>query len=444
MNSNNSVIVLAAGNGSRLKSTLPKVFHKIGGLCLVDHVVKSALGINPLEVITVLKPEFVERSLVFETKRAIQEKPAGSADAVKCALTKMNDNNDGYIYILYADIPLISSDTLLRLEEVAESKKADIVVLAMDVGDSRGLGKLQLADDGCMDHIKAIIEAKDLSSTDKTIPLCNTGLLIRKGVLRELLGKITPSKVTNEFYITQIVELAHAAGYTCTYFEGSREELSGVNTRSELAQLEDLFQKRERSKHMGNGVTLVAPETVFFSYDTELDQDVVVQPYVVFLPGVRVKLGAQIGPFCVCEGAIVSNAQVGPFSRLRTGSIIHDNAKIGNFVEIKNSVVDCGAKINHLTYIGDSEVGRGTNIGAGTITCNYDGFKKYKTKIGRDVFIGSNTALVAPIEIGDNAMIGAGSVITKNVANGDLALTRSPQKAFTSGSILFRKNREDK
>lgn len=444
MNSNNSVIILAAGNGVRLKSALPKVFHKIGGLCLVDHVIKSALGINPLEVIAVLKPEFLDCSLTFETKRVIQENPAGSADAVKCAMTKMDDNNDGYTYILYADIPLISSDTLLRLEEVAESKKADIVVLAMGVGDSHGLGKLQLADDGCVDHIKAIIEAKDLNSTDKTIPLCNTGLLIKKSVLRELIGKITSSKVTNEFYITQIVELAYDSGYTCTYWEGNKEELSGVNTRSELAQLENLFQKRERNKHMNNGVTLVAPETVFFSYDTELEQDVVVQPYVVFLPGVSVKSGAQVGPFCVCEGAEVNNAQVGPFSRLRTGSIIHDNAKVGNFVEIKNSVVGRGAKINHLTYIGDSEVGQGTNVGAGTITCNYDGFKKYKTKIGQNVFIGSNTALVAPVEIGDNAMIGAGSVITKNVADGDLALTRSAQKAFTNGSVLFRNNRGDK
>ncbi|MCR5225449.1 MAG: bifunctional UDP-N-acetylglucosamine diphosphorylase/glucosamine-1-phosphate N-acetyltransferase GlmU [Alphaproteobacteria bacterium] len=440
----NSVVILAAGDGSRLKSSLPKVFHKIGGLSLVDHVIRSAKGINPAEIIVVLKPKFADYPLEFgaDIKKAYQEKPIGSADTVKCAMPVMNEDGNGYVYVLYADIPLVSFETLQKLYEVAENGNAGVVVLAMDASGSKGLGKLKLAGNTNDGKIQSIVEAKDAQATDNTVPLCNAGLLIKKGLLRKFINKIEPSPITGEFYITKIVEMAYEAGYTCRYFEGSKKELSGANTRSELAQLEQNFQERERQKHMDNGVTLTSPETVFFSFDTVLEQDVTVLPYVVFLKNVHVKTGATVGPFCVLEGSTVNNAQVGPFSRLRTGSEICDGAKIGNFVEIKNSTISEGAKVNHLTYIGDSEVGKSTNIGAGTITCNYDGFKKYRTKIGENVFIGSNTALVAPVEIGDNAMVGAGSVITKDVKSDDLAIARGTQTALEGGSIRFRNSRK--
>ncbi len=440
-----SVIILAAGDGSRLKSSLPKVFHKIGGLSLLDHVINSAKKINPAEIIAVLKPKFADYPLEFnaDIKKAYQEKPIGSADAVKCAMQVMDENDDGYVYVLYADIPLVSPETLQKLSDVAKNGNAGVVVLAMDARGTQGLGKLQCAGSTNSDEIKGIVEAKDALATDNTIPLCNAGLLIKKSLLRQFINKIEPSAVTGEVYITKIVEMAYAAGYKCRYFEGKKEELAGANTRAELAQLEMYFQNRERKKHLDNGVTLTAPETVFFSYDTVLEQDVTVLPYVVFLKNVHVKTGAIVGPFCVLEGSTVNNAQIGPFSRLRTGSEICDGAKVGNFVEIKNSTISEGAKVNHLTYIGDSEVGKSTNIGAGTITCNYDGFKKYKTKIGENVFIGSNTALVAPVEIEDNAMVGAGSVITKSVKSGDLAIARGVQKTLENGAIRFKESRKE-
>jgi bifunctional UDP-N-acetylglucosamine pyrophosphorylase/glucosamine-1-phosphate N-acetyltransferase len=296
----------------------------------------------------------------------------------------------------------------------------------MDSSETNGLGKLEPAEgEGT---IKSVIEAKDASNFEKVIPLCNAGLLIRRDILERFLKEIKPSAATGEFYITEIVRLAHEAGCVCRYYEGDKKELCGANTRAELALLEKYFQEREREKHLNNGVTLVAPETVFFSYDTEIESDVTIYPYVVFLENVSIKSGAQIGSFCVAEGATMGSAQIGPFSRLRAGADIRDKAKIGNFVEVKSSVVSEGAKVNHLSYVGDSSIGKNTNIGAGTITCNYDGYKKHKTTIGENVLIGSNTALIAPVTIGDYATIAAGSVVVKNVENGALAVARERQK----------------
>ena len=289
------------------------------------------------------------------------------------------------------------------------------------------MGKLEAADE--KGTIKSIVEAKDSqNSTKKLLPLCNCGFLIKRSLLDKFIGTIKPSSVTNEFYITELVRIAYENGYVCRYYEADARELSGANTLAEMAVLERNFQDIMREKAMANGVKLIAPETVFFSYDTEIEPDVVVQPFVMFYEGVRIKKGAIIGPFCVVEGARVGMAQVGPFSRLRPGTEINDRAKIGNFVEIKKSVVSEGAKINHLTYIGDSFIGKNTNIGAGTITCNYDGVHKHKTHIGENVFVGSNSALVAPIEIGDNATVGAGSVITDDVPKDALAVARGRQR----------------
>ncbi|GHU11237.1 bifunctional protein GlmU [Alphaproteobacteria bacterium] len=437
----NSAIILAAGNGSRLKSSTPKVFHKVGGLSLLDHVIHNVLDAGIGDITVVLKPEYENPEIEFIDKAivAYQSIQKGSGDAVKCALQNpANRSNEGWVYILYADIPLISSETLLAWSDVAETcEKTAVVVLAMDSTNSNALGKLEPA--SSVGTIKGIIEAKDATKFDNTIPLCNAGLLVRKDVLQKLIGEIKPSPVTWEFYITEIVRLAHEAGYVCRYYEANVSELSGVNTRQELSVLEGYFQDKMREKHMNNGVTLVAPETVFFSFDTVIENDVVIDPFVVFGRNVHIKSGSHINSFCVVEGAKIENAAVGPFARLRPGTYINEKAKIGNFVEIKNSTIHEKAKVNHLSYIGDSEIGKNTNVGAGTITCNYDGFNKHKTNIGENVFIGSNSAIVAPVKICDNAMVAAGSVITKNVDFGALALSRVPQKNIEHGSIKFIK-----
>ncbi|MCR4624135.1 MAG: bifunctional UDP-N-acetylglucosamine diphosphorylase/glucosamine-1-phosphate N-acetyltransferase GlmU [Alphaproteobacteria bacterium] len=434
-----SVIILAAGCGSRLKSSLPKVFHKIGGLSLLDHVVRAASEISPKKIVTVLNPKYENFISVINENivKAFQPVPKGSADTVKCAMDKLSSSDSGWVYVLYGDIPLITAKSLDAMYDVAVSNEnTAVVVLAFDAGKDQNLGKLEIGEK--YGTIKRIVEAKDLIESDKVVPLCNAGLLVRRDVLNNLLYKIDPSGATGEFYITEIVRLAYQSGFDCRYYVSSKEELSGANTRAELATLERYFQDRMRRKILDNGVTLVAPETVFFSYDTEIEKDVSVHPYVVFGKNVKIKSGTEIGPFCVVEGAEVKSAQVGPFARLRPGSEIHDGAKIGNFVEIKNSVVHEKTKVNHLSYIGDSDLGKGTNIGAGTITCNYDGFKKYRTVIGEKVFIGSNSALVAPVKIENGAIVGAGSVITKNVSENSLAVARGLQKNVRNWAANFR------
>ncbi|MDR0631846.1 MAG: bifunctional UDP-N-acetylglucosamine diphosphorylase/glucosamine-1-phosphate N-acetyltransferase GlmU [Holosporaceae bacterium] len=440
---NGSVIILAAGVGSRLKSSVPKVYHKIGGLSLIDHVIGTAKALNPSEIVAVLNPKHKDIELVFESsvKRAYQDVPKGTADAVKCALESLqNDSSDGWVYVLYGDIPLVSSETLLKLAEISKTcEKTAVVVLAMDSSGTYGLGRLECADE--KGTVKSIIEAKDMLSSAKILPLCNAGLLIRKNILKRFINEIEPSASTGEFYITEIVRLAHQSGHVCRYYEGDKDELLGVNTRAELALLEKIFQERERKKHLDNGVTLVAPETTFFSHNTQIESDVVVYPYVVFLENVVIKRGAHVGPFCVVEGSTIANAKIGPFSRLRTGTEIQDGVRIGNFVEIKNSVVSRESKINHLSYVGDANIGKNTNIGAGTITCNYDGIKKHRTAVGENVFVGSNAALVAPVEIGDNVTIGAGSVIVKNVENGALAIARNNQTNIANWNTK-RKNKK--
>ncbi|MDR0555730.1 MAG: bifunctional UDP-N-acetylglucosamine diphosphorylase/glucosamine-1-phosphate N-acetyltransferase GlmU [Holosporaceae bacterium] len=436
-----SVVILAAGIGSRLKSNLPKVFHRIGGVSLLDHVIKSAKEITPNEIVVILNPQHAEhaqREFDANIRIAYQKTPLGTADAVKAGLLSLAASNDGWVYILYGDIPLVSPVALRKLMETAHlCEKTAIVVLAMDSVGTAGLGRLEAAKES--GTIKAIVEVSDVSDGRTFLPLCNAGLLIRKDVLKQLIDGIKPNQSTGEFYITEMVRLAYLAGYVCRYYRGDARELAGVNTRSELAALERIFQEREREKHIGNGVTLIAPETVFFSHDTHIENDVVVHPYVVFLGGVRVKSGAEINSFCTLEGTTVGGARVGPFARLRAGTEIHDEVQIGNFVEVKNSLLGKKTKINHLSYIGDACIGCVVNIGAGTITCNYDGKAKHRTIIGNRVFVGSNTALVAPVEIGDDATVGAGSIIVEDVESGALAIARANQKNVADWSNRKKK-----
>ncbi|MDR0580621.1 MAG: bifunctional UDP-N-acetylglucosamine diphosphorylase/glucosamine-1-phosphate N-acetyltransferase GlmU [Holosporaceae bacterium] len=438
--SGNSVVILAAGIGSRLQSNLPKVFHKIGGLALLDHVIKAAKGINPTEIVAVLNPKYNDADLKFSAaiKRANQDIPRGTADAVKCGLKLLSNDSSEWVYVLYGDIPLISSETLQQWFLITKKcAKTAIVILAMNSDEDNDLGKLELANETGV--VRGIVEANDTLRAGMVSNLCNAGLLIKKSLLREFIGQLKPNPQTGEFYITDMVRLACEAGYVCRYYEGDRKELSGVNTRAELAVLERIFQDRERARHLNNGVALIAPETVFFSHDTCIERDVTVHPYVVFGENVDIRSGAQVGSFCVIEGATVGDAKVGPFTRLRAGTDIRDDVKVGNFVEIKNSVIAENSRVNHLSYIGDASLGKGVNVGAGTITCNYDGFKKHKTEIGNDVFIGSNTALVAPVKVQDHAMVGAGSVVVSDVASGALAIARGSQKNIENGAINFRK-----
>ncbi|MBR1734374.1 MAG: bifunctional UDP-N-acetylglucosamine diphosphorylase/glucosamine-1-phosphate N-acetyltransferase GlmU [Alphaproteobacteria bacterium] len=432
-----SVIILAAGNGSRLKTTTPKILHKIGSLSLLDHVIHTSNKLSPEKIVVVTKPDFdLHQIKYFENiTTAFQQEQKGTGHAVQCGLSAFNnEDKSDWIFILYADIPLISPETLQEMLHTADKfNNTGVVVLAMDSNGTQNLGKLESAEQE--GTIKAIVEAKDISNhSSKLLPLCNCGLLIKKSVLDQYISEIKPSKFSGEIYITEIVSIAYKHGYTCCYYKGDSKELSGANTLAEMAVLEHNFQNIMREKYMENGVKLIAPETVFFSYDTQIESDVIIQPYVVFGENVYLKKGAVVGPFCVIEGGEIRSANVGPFSRIRPESVICDGVKIGNFVEVKKSIISENTKINHLTYIGDSSIGKNTNIGAGTITCNYDGIHKHKTVIGNNVFIGSNSAIVAPVEIHDNVTVGAGSVITKDIQENTLAVARAIQKNIDNWS----------
>ncbi|MDR3156124.1 MAG: NTP transferase domain-containing protein [Holosporaceae bacterium] len=476
--SSDVVVVLAAGNGTRLKSSIPKVLHKIGGLAMVDHVIKSAKAIDPKAIVVVLNPAHEiatkEDAPMFayynEVLKAYQKIPTGSGDAVRCALNVLNhankkkdgsvaidcnqaNNANDWVYVLYADVPLVSPNVLRALKKVALTyPETALVALVMSAKGNQCLGRLEAAPE--IGTIRSIVEAKDARDCEKQrteskmigddaqsqnfLDLCNCGLLIRRDVLSEMIRKIRPSPVTGEFYITEIVRLIYDAGFVCRYYEGPVDELSGANTMEELCVLEQHFQQQMRRKHTENGVRLVAPETVFFSHDTKIEPDVVVSPYVIFMDGVSIKSGSFIDSFCTLQGTSINCSSIGPFARLRPGTEVHDNASIGNFVEIKNSIISEKSKINHLSYVGDSFVGMETNIGAGSVTCNYDGFTKYKTTIGNNVFIGSNSSIVAPVQVGNDAMVAAGSVVTHNVQDGDMVFARARQKNIEKGAIIFR------
>lgn len=336
---------------------------------------------------------------------------------------------------------MIAASSLQRLLAArAANPSPAVVVLGFRPADPGAYGRLVVADDG---SLEAIVEAKDASPAQLTMPWCNSGVIAVDGqLLFSLLDRLDNRNAKGEYYLTDIVAIARAAGHLCHVVEGTEDELLGVNSRADLARAEAVVQATLRQQAMADGATLVDPSSVYFSWDTRLGRDVVVEPNVVFAPGVTVGDGVTIRPFCHFEGVdIAAGAQVGPFARLRPGAKIGEGVHIGNFVEVKNSVVEAGAKINHLTYIGDADIGAGANIGAGTITCNYDGFFKDRTVVGSGAFIGSNTSLVAPVTIGDGAIIGAGSVISRDVTAHSLALTRGPHAEKPGWASAFRQRR---
>ena len=420
-----AVAILAAGQGSRMQSDLPKVLHRLGGVPLVGHALTAARSLDPEQIVVVTGhgAEAVGKALAKldpEAATALQAEQLGTGHAVRQALPAL-EGFEGRVIILYGDTPFIADDTLAALA----SHPADLVVLGFEAEDPGRYGRLVVTSRG----LERIVEWKDADAATRQIALCNSGVMaMQASLLRQLLPRLTNDNAAGEYYLTDLVALARAEGLRADVVTCDEEETLGINTRAELARAEALFQARARARALEDGVTLTDPDSVWFALDTVIGRDAVIGPNVVFGPGVTVESGAEILPFCHLEGCHVSaGATVGPFARLRPGAELGGDVHVGNFVEIKNSVLDEGVKVGHLTYLGDAHVGEHTNIGAGTITCNYDGVMKHRTTIGPRAFIGSDTMLVAPVHVGADAMTGSGSTITEDVPDGALAIGRAKQ-----------------
>ncbi|HEY1606649.1 MAG TPA: bifunctional UDP-N-acetylglucosamine diphosphorylase/glucosamine-1-phosphate N-acetyltransferase GlmU [Allosphingosinicella sp.] len=435
-----AAIILAAGMGTRMKSDLHKVLHPIAGRPMLAHLLASVEALSPERVAVVVGAGREQVAPLVEAEGgivAVQEPQLGTAHAVQQAEAALQ-GFAGDVLILYGDAPLVETATMRRMLDRLNGPDAPVsVVVASRPADPLHYGRIVAEADG---NIVRMVEYKDASAAERAVDLCNSGLMaVRSEDLWPLLSGVENENAAGEYYLPDIVMLAAAIGRRSAVVETAPDEVAGINSRSELAEVEALWQRRRRAKAMADGVTLVAPETVWFAYDTEIGRDSLVEPNVVFGPGVRIGEGVRIRAFSHIEGASVeTGAEIGPFARLRPGAEIGEKARVGNFVEVKKAKLGKGAKANHLTYLGDAEVGAGANIGAGTITCNYDGFFKYKTEIGAGAFIGSNSALVAPVRIGDGAMVGAGSVITRDVEADALAVARGAQEAKPGRAKRFR------
>ncbi|TPN33055.1 bifunctional UDP-N-acetylglucosamine diphosphorylase/glucosamine-1-phosphate N-acetyltransferase GlmU [Mesorhizobium sp. B2-3-3] len=424
-------VILAAGEGTRMKSALPKVLHPIAGLPMVAHVVKAAeaAGASSEAIVIGHRAEEMREVVAKFSPKAetfVQEERLGTAHAVLAAREAISRGHDD-ILVMFGDTPLIDAEAL-TLARLKLAEGAAVVVIGFRPPVPNGYGRL--VEKG--GKLIAIREEKDCSEAEKKITFCNAGMMAIAGKhALKLLDAVGNQNAKGEYYLTDIVEIAGAQGLDVVATEASFENALGINNRAELAQAEGLWQQRRREEAMLSGVTLVAPETVYFSYDTEIGADTIVEPNVWFGPGVKIAGGAKIHAFSHIEGAsIASNCDVGPFARLRPGADLKQKAKVGNFCEIKQAIIEEGAKVNHLTYIGDARVGAAANIGAGTITCNYDGYSKFFTDIGEGAFIGSNSSLVAPVSIGKGGYIASGSVITENVPDDALAFGRARQKTI--------------
>ncbi|MFO1142119.1 MAG: bifunctional UDP-N-acetylglucosamine diphosphorylase/glucosamine-1-phosphate N-acetyltransferase GlmU [Amaricoccus sp.] len=425
-----AVILLAAGQGTRMNSDLPKVLHPLAGFPLIAHAMAAARSVEAERTVVVTghgaeAVAAVARGLDDGVRVVRQKEQLGTAHAVLQAAPELA-GFQGDAVVLYGDTPFVRPETLQAMLD-ARAAGAAVVVLGFEAQDPAGYGRLVLGEGGRLD---AIVEAREADAATLAIRLCNSGLLAADAAtLLGLLAEVGNDNAKGEFYLTDVVALARARGLETAVITCPESETLGVNSRADLAAAEAAFQARARAEAMLNGITLADPSTVYFALDTVIGRDVVIGPNVVFGPEVTVESGATIHAFCHLEGCHVSRgARIGPFARLRPGAEIAEDAHIGNFVEIKNSIVEEGAKANHLTYIGDARIGRGANVGAGTITCNYDGVFKHRTDIGARAFIGSNTALVAPVSIGEGALVAAGSVITDDVPPGALAVARGRQE----------------
>ena len=440
-----AVVILAAGQGTRMNSDLPKVLHPVAGTALLHHAMGSASPLKPERTVIVAghgadQVRACAQDHTPEAKIVLQEEQLGTAHAVLQARPELQDF-DGDLLVLYGDTPFISPQTITKMQ--AARKDADLVVLGFNAADPGRYGRLITAGD----TLERIVEFKDANAQERAIKLCNSGVMLAKArSMFALLDQVNNDNAAGEYYLTDCVALAQQSGQSAQVVICDEAETLGVNSRIDLAAAEAAFQDRARNDLLENGVTMAAPESVYLSYDTVIGRDATIEQNVVFGPCVTIESGALIRAFSHLEGChVAKGAVVGPYARLRPGTELAEAAKVGNFVEIKNAEVGEGAKINHLSYVGDAEVGARANLGAGTITCNYDGVMKHYTEIGAGAFIGSNTMLVAPVRIGAQAMTGSGSVITEDVAEGDLALARAKQVNKTGLAIklfdLFRKRK---
>lgn len=442
-----AIVILAAGKGTRMRSSLPKVMHRVAHEPMISHVLRAASALNPKHLAVVIAPGMDNVRQAVETQASdavcvIQEKQFGTGHAVRCAEDALRSFS-GNVLILYGDTPLIRPETLIALQEKLESDpKTVLVTLGMRLDNPTGYGRLITTRKGTLERI---VECKDASAKEKAVRLCNSGvMMVRVQHLFSLLASLTTANQSGEYYLTDIVGHARRQKLGCGVLEADPSELSGINDRAQLAQAEQALQSRLRKNAMLSGVTLIGPESVYLSADTSIGPDTVIGPNVIIAPGVSIGSGVEIRAFCHLEKATVADGSViGPFARLRPGTALEENVHIGNFVETKQTHVKRGAKINHLSYVGDAVIGAGANIGAGTITCNYDGFHKHKTHIGAGAFIGSNTSLVAPVTIGEGAITGAGSVITKDVPVDALSLERSTQTILLLKAREIRNKRSD-
>ena len=436
-----AAIILAAGKGTRMKSDTHKVLHPLAGKPMLLHLVDTVASLSPARTVVVVGAgrEQVEAAVApHGVATAHQAEQLGTGHAVAQAEAALA-GFEGDVLILYGDVPLVGAGTMRRMLERLHAADAPAsVVLGFRPADPGAYGRVIVSPGS--DRIAKMVEFKDASPAERAETLCNSGLMaVRAAYLFRLLARVGNDNAAGEYYLPDIVMLAAADGRASAVIETDAAEVTGVNSRGELAALEAVWQQARRAQAMADGATLVAPETVWFAHDTALGRDVTVGPNVVFGPGVSVADGATIHAFSHLEGARVGpNAEVGPYARLRPGAVLGEKSKVGNFVEVKKATLGKGAKANHLTYLGDAEVGAGANVGAGTITCNYDGFLKYRTVIGEGAFVGSNSALVAPVTIGDGAIVAAGSVVTQDVAADALALVRPAQVAKPGWAKRFR------
>jgi len=424
-----AAITLAAGEGTRMRSAVPKVLHEVAGRPMIAHVLAALAPLSPAETVVVLgQGQDAVAQAVAPAKTVVQHPPRGTGDAVRAARAALEGVLAGLddVVVLYGDAPLLQTETVARLIETRRTAKAAIAVAGMRPTDPGPYGRLVLGRDG---GVERIVEARDASPEEAAITLCNGGIMaVAAEHLFDLVDRLDTNNAKREYYLTDIVAIARGRDLAVTYAELPAEEVIGVNTRAELADAEALMQARLRRRAMEAGATLIAPETVFLSADTVLGRDVVVEPNVVFGPGVSIADNVRIRSFSHLDGATVDEgAIVGPYARLRPGAVLERDVHVGNFVEVKATRLRRGVKANHLSYLGDSDIGAGTNIGAGTITCNYDGFNKHRTVIGKNAFIGSNTALVAPVTVGDGAYVATGSTITSDVPADALSIARARQ-----------------
>ncbi len=421
-----AVIVLAAGKGTRMKSDLHKVLHPIAGHPMLLHLLGSLGELSPARQVIVAgdRREQIEAALAGSGAEVVVQDPQlGTAHAALMAKDALADFT-GLVLVCFGDVPFLSGDTVARL--CAALDQARVAVLGFRPAHSAAYGRIIADADGT---VAKMVEHKDASPEERAVNLCNSGVLVaHSDDMWRLLAKVDDNNAAREFYLPDVAMHAIAEGARVAVVEADETEVMGINSRAELADAEQRWQQRRRRQAMDDGASLIAPETVWFAWDTRLGRDVLIEPNVFFGPGVSVADGAKIRANCHIEGASVGpNCEVGPFARLRPGAVLEDKAKVGNFVEVKKATMGKGAKANHLAYIGDAEVGAGANIGAGTITCNYDGYFKHKTVIGERAFIGSNSALVAPVKIGADAIVAAGSAVTRDVAAGELRIVRAEQ-----------------